>query len=575
MIVISLIQIEGVAAYLLKINMNIFMYSISVATIATIVALFAPSYHKIKLGADDFWILFIPTIIIGAVVGSMFTLIDKTDINNAVIYKTTTSTDESQHLNMFAQIANNDGNMTVAPNTYPTGWHLSMSVLVHNFTNLNNKPFMDTLIAYYITKMLGLFIVLMSVMVLFIVTAKKILKAYSPYYLLFAAGAAFLSLMILIPNSEINAFYNFVPQYTYFLLLLSLLMFADKKSKSIVYTILLIFAAASFISWILSGLIMLMLVLVAYTSQFVENKKINDKTQKIVTKIWQPVALAVTGGAVLAVAIPGSLLGAKVDMLEHPEGWIEGVSQASYLILFLLLVKDLFSKEKNRLPRQVKFILITYFLIISGIIVVTMLRGYSENISYYWQKIEFPILLMSIPIIIVLFIDKIQKFSNNVIASYLIVVILLIFSIPNVFGLRTFDMSLRSIGNQEYLHKTRDLNITKPIEQLFEKNTFKSTTAHRYVFATSSNYTLDQMVYQIMSESISRSRATSASDTKPCFPQIVPSGGYVNTNAYLLRSLPSHYCGHKVQIVVSNNTKYDTLKYVNDLQMITNINEME
>lgn len=570
MLLVSLIQIEGILMHFLHIRMNIFAYNSSIAVVLAVAALFLSGHQKIRTSVDDPWIILVPMLIVGTVMGSMLTLVPRVGLDRAIVYKTTTSTDESQHLSMFAELIDSDGNVAMSPKAYPTGWHLAMSVLTQSFVDLKDASFMHTLRAYYFTKMFSMSIVLMAIMVLFIITAKRLLKDYSSYYLLFSLGTLLLSLVVVIPNSEINAFYNFVPQYVYFLLLTSLLIAKERADGKYVYAILVFFILASFISWILSGIILMILTVSAFVSQYINNLKIKRKAQKLIVKAWQPVALIVLGAVSLVVAVPSGLPGKSVDLLEHPGGWVEGVSQVSYLVLFILLAKEIFIKQHKGLSREARVVLGTYFAIISGIVMVTTLRGYGENLSYYWQKIEMPLLLMTIPIAIISIVARVHSYSRSILASYGVVVILMILSIPSVFGSRVPSMALKSIANQDYLHKSKDTDITKPIAYMFEKNNFRSEDAVRYVFATSSNYTLDQMVYQLMSESIVATHAITGASK--CFPAVVTNGGYVGDNVGLLSTMPQEYCGHKVKVVVSDDTVGQVSEYV-DQERIININD--
>lgn len=565
LLVLSIFQIIGFISYLFGAHMNVFLYNILSTTAITI---FSLTFKKqdIKANAEDIWIVIAPVIIVGVVAGSMLTLTAKIGIENAVIYKTTTSTDESQHLYMLAKHINNDSNMTESPVTYPTGWHLSTSVAIQSFTDLTKMPFMNTLVAYYITKMLGLFMVIMSLMGLFVVFAKKTITNYRQYYLLCLLGVGLCSLILIIPNSEINAFYNFVPQYSYFLIMLILLINDDKKNNKILFSILTIFTLASFLSWVISGILLAIFTGVVIVLRYCDNIKVRSATLSKISKVWQPVTLILLCLGVLSVALPGGLVGRALDVLEHPEGWIEGINQLTYFVLFLILIGQLLKTKGSFLTKEVRYILLTYFFILAGIFAVASLRGYNESLSYYWQKIEFPLLVMTIPLALVIITRSIQDISKNVITTYVAVIILISFSIPNIIGIRSFNLSLRSLGNQSYLHKSRELNITKPIKSLFEKNKFKSNTAPRYIFVTSPNFTLDQMVYQLMSESISSNHNDAV--VSKCFPPINPSAGYVGNNAVLLKSVPDIYCGHKVWIVVSSSTINDTRKYIKSKQTI-------
>lgn len=566
MLVVSSFQIIGIIFYLLKIDINPLTYNLINAVAATAFAVFAFSKQKIKFTTSDLWTIIVPTLIVGVLVASTIALTFKTDLNSAIIYKTTTSTDESQHLYMLADLIENNSNYTTSIKVYPTGWHLSMSVLIQSFTNLQDKPFINTLVAYYVTKMFSIFMVVASVMALFIVYAKKLLDTpYYDFYLLFALGTIFATLMIVIPNSEINAFYNFTPQYIYFTLLMILLVFNDKKNEKITYIILGAFVLASFFSWILTGVLMALFVGIAFAGRYIV--KVAHTLSRFNSTLIQLIFIILFGVCVMLLIIPSGFIGKIVDTMEHSEGWIEGVNQLAYLILFVLVAKEILTSYRRGLSSQSRLVIATYFMVVAAVTVITMLRGYGDELSYYWQKIQFPLLLISIPLAIVVLIRLTQKFSNNVIAPYVLILILLVLSIPNVFGGRSFGLAMRSVSDQQYLHKTKDLNITKPIKNLFETNKFQSTTAVRYIFATSSNYVLDQMVYQLMSQAVDGSSALKRN--MDCFPPINGNGGYVGDNAKLLTGIPDEYCGHKVVVVVSNNTINDVKKYLSGKLVIS------
>ena len=569
-LILSIIQIIGILSYVLHMHMDTFVYNFSIAVLLSAIALVFAERQKVKIKADDLWIAFVPFLVVGVVVGSMLTLVPKIGLDRAIVYKTTTSSDESQHLSMFAELIDNGGNITVSPKAYPTGWHLAMSVVTQSFIDLKDPSFMQILREYYITKIFSMGAVLMAIMVLFVVSAKRLLKDYSHYYLLFALGTILLALLVVIPNSEINAFYNFVPQYIYFLLLTALLIAKERVDDKVVYSILLLFAVASFISWILSGIILMALTASAFASRILNNMKIRPRVQKLITSYWQPVTLLMLGAAATIVIMPGGLIGRSIDLLEHPGGWVEGVGYISYLVLFTVLLREIFTTKKTGLTKEARTVLGVYFVIMSGIVMVTMLRGYGENFSYYWQKMGMPLLLMATPIAITYITARIQEYSKGVLTTYCAVIVLVILSVHSIFGVRTPSLALKSIANQSYLHKPKDLDITKPIVNLFEKNNFRSEAADRYIFVTSSNYTLDQMVYQLMSESIVSTHAAVVANR--CFPSVLANGGYVGDNMSLLESVPSEYCGHKVKIIVSNDTINQVRGFVSQDQII-NINQ--
>lgn len=169
--------------------------------------------------------------------------------------------------------------------------------------------------------------------------------------------------------------------------------------------------------------------------------------------------------------------------------------------------------------------------------------------SYYWQKMLFPLLPIAVIVLVVLAVQRLGTLIKYVVPIYAVILLSMTLLASTIVGQPSFDLSLRVIGNQNFLHKSQNTNINKPIEALFENNQFESETAERYVFVTSGNYTLDQMVYQLMSRSI-----TNNIGSESCLPPYYPNGGFYGDNIVRLKDIKTEYCGHKVKIVVSNET---------------------
>lgn len=564
MLVLSLIQLEAVAGYAVKADMNPFVYGIVNAVFAVILATAWPNRARVQWRLEDTWTLLVPLLVVGGLIGSTYSLVAdrSTDFNGAIIHKITTTSDESNHLNMFAQSVHAGGDMTITPKAYPTGWHVAMAVATASVIDVGDKPFMSTVVAYYVTKLVGVFLVVMSIMSLFVALSKQLLKKPAPYYLLFGLVTLFLCLAIVIPNNEINGFYNFTPQYAYFLMAFLLLLTAE-SSRRTVFLVLALFIVSCFTSWIISGILLFGMVVLALLAPWIARRHLKNRIVSAVLPIAAVVAIPVVA---LLVAWPSGVVGRVVDTLEHPEGWIEGYGLMTYAATFLLLIACGLFTAKSKLSLQFRAGLVTFFAVVAMVFLVTALRGYGgDHLSYYWQKMLFPLLLIAVVTLVVLAIQKIHAMNRHVVAVYAAIVIALVLSANSVLGYRPFDLSLRAIGNQPFLHKTQDLAINKPLKNLFENHQFGSEKAERYVFVTSSNFTLDQMVYQLMSRSITNN----SMDVDPsCMPPILPNGGFYGDSIVLLKDIPSNYCGHEVKVVVSNQTIEAVKQYKNEADLI-------
>lgn len=566
MLVLSAIQLEAVVGYMLKIDLNPLSYAIANALLATALAIFAPRSRTLKWTLDDSWTFLVPILVVGGLVLSMVFLTTKpnTDINSAIIHKITTTSDESNHLNVFAQAIAVGGDIETSPLSYPTGWHIATATVVSSFVNLSDKPFMDTATAYYVMKMLGVFLVVASIMALLTSLSRLILKDHQRYYLLFGLTGLFLCLSLIIPNSEINGFYNFVPQYAYFLLTFLLLLHV-KGSLKMVLPIVSIFIMGGFMSWIISGLLLFGIVVVSVLAPIFAKAQLKNQ---LLASLLQFGILGALLLGVFVVSLPGGTVGGLIDTLEHPGGWIEGYNLITYPVVLLLLIACGVLTSKSKIPLQFRAGLITFFILVGIVFIVTTLRGYGgDQMSYYWQKMLFPLLPVAISVLVVLAAQKLRTITKHIVPVYAIVVLSMVLLASSVIGHQSFDLSLRVIGNQTFLHKTKDLNLTNSLVTLFENNTFKSETVDRYVFITSPNFTLDQMVYQLMSRSITDSSSDVAGNSS-CFPTLNANGGFYGENLILLKDIESEYCGHKVKIIVSNETINDVKTYKPEAELI-------
>lgn len=555
LLLLSIIQLEALIGYILGFDLNPFIYGTTNALLIACLAIFVPRSDKIRWTLDDVWVFAVPLLVVGGLLFSMFTLTakDNTDIEGAIIHKITTTSDESNHINVFAQSIVAGGDMKISPTSYPSGWHVATAVTVSSFVDLSDKPFINIVAAYYIMKLLGVFLATASIMILIIAVSRLILKGHVYYYLLFALTTFFLCLALIIPNSEINGFYNFVPQYAYFLLTFLMLLYVRDNVK-IVLPILVVFIIGGFISWIISGLMLFGIVLVSMLTPALAKIQIRDR---LLVGTSQLVILGVLLLGVFLISLPSGIVGHAIDTLEHPGGWVEGYNLITYPVLLLLLVSCGLLNSKSKLSLQFRTGLISFFVVVGMVFVVTTLRGYGgDQMSYYWQKMLFPLLPVAVTVLVVLAAQKLGELVKHVVVVYTIIVLLIILLAPFVLGHSSFDLSLRVIGNQNFLHKTQNSNIDKPLEVLFKNNHFNSDVADRYIFVTSGNYTLDQMVYQLMSRSISDN-----SETESCLPPYYGNGGFYGNNMVRLESVKSEYCGHKVKIIVSNDTVQEVRRY--------------
>jgi len=564
LLLLSVIQLEALIGYLLGYDLNAFTYGIINALLATGLAVATSRPEKIRWTLDDLWTFVVPILVVGGLLFSMLVLTtrDNTDLNSAIIHKITTTTDESNHINTFAQSIDTNGDMKISPIAYPSGWHVATAVTVSSFVDLSDKPFMNIAAAYYIMKLFGVFLAVASIMALFVAVSRLAIKNYGQYYLLFALTALFICLALIIPNSEINGFYNFIPQYAYFLLAFILLLHVKGNERKVL-PLLAIFIIGGFMSWIISGLLLFGIVLISALIPRLAKVKIKGR---LPAGILQFAILGALLLAVFFVMLPGGTVGRMIDTLEHPAGWVEGYNLIAYPILLLLLMVCGLLTSKSKLPLQFRAGLISFFAVVGLVLIVTTLRGYGgEQLSYYWQKMLFPLLPVAVIVLVVLAVQKLSELVKHVVPVYAIIVLSMIFLAPTVIGQSSFDLSWKVISNQNFLHKSPNTNIDKSIEVLFNDNQFESEDAERYVFVTSGNFTLDQMVYQLMSRSI-----TNNSGKESCLPPYYPDGGYYGDNMVRLEDVKTEYCGHNVKIVVSNET-IDQVKLYKDKKDLINI----
>lgn len=554
MLVLSLVQIEAVLFYAVHVKVDAFVYNLLNAFLATLVFV-RYGGQKFRFSTDDIIILVVPLIVVAAPVASMLSVAHKSSVDIAILQKITSSSDESAHLNLFATQINNGSNI---PNmSYPAGWHTATSVVVSSFVNLKDNNFQDTVRAYWVMKMFTIFLAVMALISLFVMTSRSILRNNKPYYILFSLIAMFLSGITIIPNMEINAFFNYVAQYIYVLLCFTFI-FAIDNNKKMTYACLAVLTAAATASWVLLGLILGVIISVVLLSNA---KKIYDS--KIVRLLWQPaVGLMIVAGVIILAT--NNVFSAQFDKLEHPEGWIETFNFSLYGVLALLWFLLRFYKNTHKDLGKAVIAVDTYFLVIAGLVVATILRQYG-SVSYYFIKMMMPIVLVVVPFLVVEFVSITEKNKIGKLFPYA-VLILLALSINNVIGTRIISLTGKSILNQTYLHKTSELSRAKQLSNIFSNNKFNSY-GYVYAYNVDSDTTLDQMVYQLISASI-YNRDNDIYET--C--AVRPSGGYYGGDSYQLGILSKNYaqngCIERLKIIVSVETYAAAKQYVSDKNII-------
>jgi len=555
MLILSLVQLEAVIFYVAHIHADVFVYNILNATIASVIFI-RYGKQKFSFSRDDVVVLIIPLIVVAALVASMLNVASKEGIDVAIVQKITSSSDESAHLNLFATEINNGSNI---PNiSYPAGWHTATSVVVSSVVNLKDDNFQDTVRAYWAMKLFTVFLAVMATIALFIVTSRAILKNNKPYYLLFSLITIFLAGITIIPNMEINAFFNYVAQYAYVLTAFALIFAIDNDSKKIIYASLAILVAAAIVSWVLIGLILLAIVLAVLLSD--ARKVLENRTIRL---LWQPVCVAALGLGIILLAT-NNVFSTQFDKLEHPEGWIESFNFVVYIVLAVFWFALHFYKNLYKDMGKTILAVDIYFFIIAGLLVAITLRQYG-TITYYFIKMMMPIVLVATPIMVVELVAITEKNKNGQIVPYFILVLIAL-SVSGTIGSRIISLTGKSILNQTYLHKTADLGRAKQLSDVFSKNKFDSYK-YVYVYDVDSDTTLDQMVYQLMAAAI---YDRNNNIYKMC--NVWPGSGYYGDNSFLLGAISEKYikngCIERLKVIVSPETYPAVKQYISDKNII-------
>lgn len=450
-LVLCLYQCEAVLFWAIDIWVNHTVYAVLtyiLSMIALTLSYFRhSSRHAVRSTQNKGFIIGLLVLLPALLTGSLYfarTIAPQDTLESTVIKSVNFAMDDASHVSIFSDMLQSDGNLLAGAErksqltraayaTYPSGWHASTAIVTNSVIGYNpNRTVGETIQIYFYVKLatLLLLIVALTIFVLIICAKFKLNYKSIPVYVSVLALIAYISFLIIMPMF-FDGFFSYLPVMIY-ALVFAYISILKNLTPSLKYFILLILAAASTITWAITGIILFM----AIAFQIVSDHKKLSRVPK-----W---LYGLSSVFTLLALIPIYILvdGDKTAVSNITAAG--GIVSPSHLLLLALIgifIYMLQFKDKDNVAKLLMGLIVAHLLVLAGVLCYLTLD--SPSIGYYYYKIQvIPtlILLVLAGVLLIKYINSItiEGQFKSVIGPILVVTMLAL-SIPTLFSYEYFQ----------------------------------------------------------------------------------------------------------------------------------------
>ncbi|MFZ1706730.1 MAG: hypothetical protein WAT62_02780 [Candidatus Nanogingivalis sp.] len=480
MILMAVYQIIALILFVFKFEISSLVYNILVFLPLQLIYIFKPNLSEdVKFNTkEDLKIVAAPIVIlIISICGLFFVSINNNiNLDVAIIKTISYGGDNIHNMAIFSDMVNSNPTIldpTIESNnsyqiqsegaSYPSGWHLSSSIITGSFGDLSNSEYINTVRAYYIIRLLNLFVGVMALSSFLYALLNKYRKKSS---IIKVVAYSLAISVITFLNYQSLGFFSFTPTVTY-VILASLLIFSIKTEKDIYNSsyIIGLLSVGIMTTWMLPvpifaasiGLIMLI-----YSKDY----------KRIIKQIlfWL---------SIIAVCfIQYKITSANVD-INHASVYGYIITPDIRVILGMAIITGcgLFINNKTQ-SRYLVVLLTTAIIYLLSVYLYFFIKD--GEVAYYVIKLSLVFFNILLPISAVffdlIFFEKMHFKINKVVFGLILSAIIINFMIPQ----EMYKPSIKSIFKPTDIF-TRD---AKLISEQFSKNKYNIVNDDRiqYIF---------------------------------------------------------------------------------------------
>jgi hypothetical protein len=384
-------------------------------------------------------LLILPSLLIGGVY--VFGALAPSEKDDATIVRSVMfGMDDATHANIFSDVLREDSSILAGDErsklmnksvhaSYPMGWHVSTSIVAESVAGSKTRTPIENIKIYFYAKVLTLMLTIASVTIFVYALARKLWQPL--HYLVTMASvwgiSIFISSVLVLPLF-FDGFFSFMPILLYTLLFAVILM--KEKIRTADVALLTLLAAASSLTWMLTGPILILAIAIYFFDAY-------GSLRKIPRSVYA--SIIVSGFFLLSQAY--ILYSANKNSLQNISN-VGGIANPDHLLLAAgLLAFFAVWLGKDKSGKQVTnslFSLVVAFAVALGAL-LAYLTLKTPEITYYFYKLQMPLLIVLVPLLCVYLFkvlfgsDWNRRFINQVILCG-VGFVLLGMSIPGLVG---------------------------------------------------------------------------------------------------------------------------------------------
>lgn len=351
----------------------------------------------IKVGYLDL-LLVLPGLLLGGVYVTG-TLAPSQKDSATIVRSITYGMDDVTHAILFSDVLRHDSNvlagarrsqlMTKSVNaSYPMGWHIATSIVAESAAGNKHRTPIESIEVYFYAKVATLILAATAVTVFIYTLAMRFWPKLNTW--IAGVGIAGISLFItslIILPLFFDGFFSFMPIILYTMLFVQILI--DNKNRLADTTLLVLLAAASSLTWMLTGPILTAAFALYYLT-------LSGSFKKLPLKVY--IGTVVSSLFMLAQAY--ILYSANKNSLANisNEGGILSPNHlllmVSLVVFFVIFIRK--GKNQETVARPLLGFVTIYITVLS-LLLLYLSTGTSE-ITYYYYKLQVPLLIIALSV---------------------------------------------------------------------------------------------------------------------------------------------------------------------------------